>query len=106
MENQSKSARLIRRYKNRKLFDPVARKDVSARDIVQMVKEDMSFIVADTQTKEDVTTRVLAHVILTARPSSTAISTRIEQELIATIRAPRFEVLHRLRQIIKLFPRA
>ena len=56
--------RLIRRYENRKLYDASARRYVSIEDLARLVVEGEDVHVEDRRTGEDITTVVLAQVVL------------------------------------------
>jgi polyhydroxyalkanoate synthesis repressor PhaR len=55
--------KLIKRYDNRKLYDPEARRYVTLADIARLVGEGTELKVVDQKTGEDLTTLVLAQVI-------------------------------------------
>lgn len=70
--------RVIKKYKNRKLYDPVLSEYISNDDILQMVRSNTEFKVIQNETNENVTKTVL----LSALKSLTDIS---ENEIIAFI---------------------
>lgn len=74
--------RLIRRYGNRKLYDPAARRYVTAADLARMVGRGEDVRVESQATGEDVTTVVLAQVVLEALKRRTA---RIPREVLARL---------------------
>lgn len=74
--------RLIRRYGNRKLYDPAARRYVTAADLARMVGRGEDVRVESQATGEDVTTVVLAQVVLEALKKRTA---RIPREVLARL---------------------
>lgn len=56
--------RLIKRYDNRKLYDPAARRYVTMTDLARMIAHGEDVHVEDQKTGEDLTTVVLAQVVL------------------------------------------
>jgi polyhydroxyalkanoate synthesis repressor PhaR len=58
------SPRLIRRYGNRKLYDPGARRHATLDDIARMIAAGDEIEVVDQATGEDLTTLTLAQVLL------------------------------------------
>lgn len=56
--------RLIKRYDNRKLYDPSARRYVSIEDIARLITAGEDVFVQDQKSGEDITSVVLAQVIL------------------------------------------
>lgn len=74
--------RLIRRYGNRKLYDPAARRYVTAADLARMVGRGEEVRVESQATGEDVTSVVLAQVVLEAVKRRTA---RIPREVLARL---------------------
>lgn len=56
--------RLIKRYENRKLYDPAARRYVTLLDLAAMIGSGDEVHVVDQKSGEDLTTLVLAQVIL------------------------------------------
>src|SRR5262245_8331797 len=66
------SVRVIKRYGNRKLYDPQARAYVTLEDLARLIGEGHDVKVLDQQTDEDITTTVLAQVILEALKERTA----------------------------------
>ena len=57
------AARIIKRYKNRRLYDAEEKKTIKLEDLVELVKEEVDFKVVDTRTKKDVTLSVLTKVL-------------------------------------------
>jgi polyhydroxyalkanoate synthesis repressor PhaR len=68
----SGAERLIKRYENRKLYDPHARRYVTLEDLARMVTEGTEVKVVDQKTAEDITTHVLAQVALDGIKERTA----------------------------------
>ena len=58
------SPRAIRRYGNRKLYDPQARRYVTLEDVARVVAEGQDVEVVDQKTGEDLTNLTLAQVLL------------------------------------------
>lgn len=52
--------RIIKRYKNRRLYDTEEKKTIKIEDVVCLVKNDIDFKVIDNKSKKDITTKVLA----------------------------------------------
>jgi polyhydroxyalkanoate synthesis repressor PhaR len=63
---------LIKRYENRKLYDPAARKYVTLLDLGRLVADGGEIRVVDQKTGEDLTTLVLAQVVLEGVKERTA----------------------------------
>ena len=57
------STRIIKRYKNRRLYDSQEKKTIKLEDLAKLVKEDVDFKVVDSRTKKDVTLSVLTKVL-------------------------------------------
>jgi polyhydroxyalkanoate synthesis repressor PhaR len=57
------AARIIKRYKNRRLYDTEEKKTIKLEDLVELVKDEVDFKVVDTRTKKDVTLSVLTKVL-------------------------------------------
>jgi polyhydroxyalkanoate synthesis repressor PhaR len=57
------STRIIRRYKNRRLYDSEEKRTIKLEDLAKLVKEDVEFKVVDSRTKKDVTLSVLTKVL-------------------------------------------
>ncbi len=55
-------SRIIKRYKNRRLYDTIDKKTIKLEDVANLVKKDVSFEVIDNKTRKDVTISVLARV--------------------------------------------
>jgi polyhydroxyalkanoate synthesis repressor PhaR len=66
------AARVIKRYGNRKLYDPQAKAYVTLEDLARLIAEGHDVKVLDQQTDEDITTTVLAQVILEGLKERTA----------------------------------
>jgi polyhydroxyalkanoate synthesis repressor PhaR len=64
--------KLIKRYDNRKLYDPEARRYVTLGELGRLVAEGTELKVVDQKTGEDLTTLVLAQVILEGVKEKTA----------------------------------
>jgi len=54
--------RIIKRYKNRRLYDTFEKRTIKLEDVAQLVKKDVSFKVIDNKTGKDVTISVLSRV--------------------------------------------
>jgi polyhydroxyalkanoate synthesis repressor PhaR len=54
--------RVIKRYKNRRLYDTVEKKTIKLEDVAGLVKGNVSFEVIDNATGKDITVSVLARV--------------------------------------------
>jgi len=54
--------RVIKRYKNRRLYDTSEKKTIKLKDVAHLVKEDVSFKVIDNKTGKDVTISILSKV--------------------------------------------
>ena len=61
---RSGATRIIKRYENRKLYEAAARRYVTLEDLAQMIAEGGDLQVLDQKTGEDITTLVLAQVVL------------------------------------------
>jgi polyhydroxyalkanoate synthesis repressor PhaR len=57
------TTRIIKRYKNRRLYDSEEKKTIKLEDLAKLVKEDVDFKVVDSRTKKDVTLSVLTKVL-------------------------------------------
>jgi polyhydroxyalkanoate synthesis repressor PhaR len=66
------AAVVIKRYENRKLYDPQARAYVTLSDLARMVSDGADIHVVDQKTGEDLTTLVLAQVVLEGVKERTA----------------------------------
>ncbi|MGB7062010.1 MAG: polyhydroxyalkanoate synthesis regulator DNA-binding domain-containing protein [Candidatus Zixiibacteriota bacterium] len=55
-------SRVIKRYKNRRLYDTLEKKTIKLEDVANLVKKDVSFEVIDNKNRKDVTISVLARV--------------------------------------------
>lgn len=74
--------RLIRRYENRKLYDPEAARYVTLQDVGRVVAGGAEVRVLDQATGEDLTTVVLAQVVLEGLKQRTA---RIPRQVLARL---------------------
>jgi polyhydroxyalkanoate synthesis repressor PhaR len=63
---------LIKRYPNRKLYDPSARRYVTLQDLARLVADGAELRVVDQKSGEDLTTLVLAQVVLEGIKERTA----------------------------------
>jgi polyhydroxyalkanoate synthesis repressor PhaR len=61
---QGAHGRLIKRYENRKLYDPGSRRYVTLEDLARRVGAGEELQVLDQKSGEDITTQVLAQVVL------------------------------------------
>jgi polyhydroxyalkanoate synthesis repressor PhaR len=64
--------RVIKRYDNRKLYDPLAKRYVTLDGLARLIAAGQDVSVRDQKSGEDITTTVLAHVILEALKERTA----------------------------------
>jgi polyhydroxyalkanoate synthesis repressor PhaR len=55
-------SRIIKRYKNRRLYDTIDKKTIKLEDVANLVKKNVSFEVIDNKTRKDVTISVLGRV--------------------------------------------
>ncbi len=55
-------SRIIKRYKNRRLYDTLEKRTIKLKDVARLVKEDFNFKVIDNTTGKDVTISVLSRV--------------------------------------------
>jgi len=60
---ESETAKTIKRYPNRKLYDTETSRYVNLEDLAQMLREGMDFEVLDHKSGEDVTGMVLAQIL-------------------------------------------
>jgi polyhydroxyalkanoate synthesis repressor PhaR len=74
--------RLIRRYDNRKLYDPAGRRYVTVADLARMIGRGEELQVQDQRTGEDLTTLVLGQVVLEGLKQRTA---RIPRQVLARL---------------------
>lgn len=63
-ESQPAAVRQIRRYGNRKLYDPQARRYVTLDDLAALVSRGQEVCVVDQKTREDLTNPTLAQVLV------------------------------------------
>jgi len=71
-EETTSTARLIRRYSNRKLYDPRARCYVTLEDLARLVADGEDIRVVDQDSGDDLTSLVLAQVVLEGIKQRTA----------------------------------
>ena len=57
------STRIIKRYKNRRLYDSEEKKTIKLEDLAELVKKEVDFKVVDSETEKDVTLSVLTKVL-------------------------------------------
>ena len=76
--------RVIRRYDNRKLYDPAARRYVTVEDVAEMVSAGEDVKVVDQKSGEDLTNVILAQVLLDRLKDKTAVVPR--QVLVRLVR--------------------
>jgi polyhydroxyalkanoate synthesis repressor PhaR len=76
------SERLIKRYDNRKLYDPAARRYVTLTGLARLVARGEDVRVVDQRTGEDLTTTVLAQLLLEGVKERTA---RIPRQVLARL---------------------
>ena len=74
--------RLIKRYDNRKLYDPAGRRYVTVGDLARMIARGEELRVQDQRTGEDLTTLVLGQVVLESLKQRTA---RIPRQVLARL---------------------
>jgi polyhydroxyalkanoate synthesis repressor PhaR len=55
--------RIIKRYRNRRLYDTLQKKTIKLQDLARLVKEGVSFEVIDNATGKDVTISVLSRIL-------------------------------------------
>ena len=79
---QAAGERLVKRYANRKLYDPAAKRYVTLDDLARTVTEGGDVKVMDQETGEDITSVVLAQVILEGLKERTA---RIPRQVLTRI---------------------
>ena len=58
--------RVIKRYKNRRLYDTLEKRTVKLEDVALLVKKDVGFRVVDNATRKDVTISVLSRILADA----------------------------------------
>jgi polyhydroxyalkanoate synthesis repressor PhaR len=84
MERRAAEERLIRRYDNRKLYDPAARRYVTLDDVAAAVAAGEDVRIVDQKSGDDLTNVVLAQVLLDRLKDRTAVVPR--QVLVRLIR--------------------
>jgi polyhydroxyalkanoate synthesis repressor PhaR len=57
-------ARVIKRYENRKLYDPAASSYVSLEDLARLIREGEEVKVVDNATGEDITAQTLTRIVM------------------------------------------
>jgi polyhydroxyalkanoate synthesis repressor PhaR len=57
------STRIIKRYKNRRLYDSEEKKTIKLEDLAELVKKGVDFKIVDSETEKDVTLSVLTKVL-------------------------------------------
>ena len=57
------TTRIIKRYKNRRLYDSEEKKTIKLQDLAELVKKNVDFKIVDSGTKKDVTLSVLTKVL-------------------------------------------
>jgi polyhydroxyalkanoate synthesis repressor PhaR len=57
------STRIIKRYRNRRLYDTQEKKTVKLEDLAELVKKEVDFKIVDSRTEKDVTLSVLTKVL-------------------------------------------
>lgn len=72
MQDKGAGERVIKRYDNRKLYDPETRRYVTLNDLAALIASGMEVKVLDQRTGEDLTATVLAQVILEGIKDETA----------------------------------
>ncbi len=82
MKAEAPAARVVKRYGNRKLYDPSTKAYVTLEGLARLVAEGEDVKVLDQQTGEDITTTVLAQVILEGLKERTA---RIPQQVLVRL---------------------
>jgi polyhydroxyalkanoate synthesis repressor PhaR len=75
--------RIIKRYKNRRLYDTHEKKTIKLEHLVELVKNDVEFKVIDNATEKDITFSTLGHV-LSQEMKEWKNSAKIVKELILT----------------------
>jgi polyhydroxyalkanoate synthesis repressor PhaR len=76
-------AYLLKRYTNRKLYDPQESRYVTLDEVAEMIRRGQEIVVTDVATGEDLTSVVLAQIIVeTERQHRTALPTAFLHQLI------------------------
>jgi polyhydroxyalkanoate synthesis repressor PhaR len=76
-------AYMLKRYANRKLYDPQKSRYVTLDEVAEMIRSGQEIVVTDVATGEDLTSVVLAQIIVeTARQHRTALPTAFLHQLI------------------------
>ncbi len=76
--------KIIKRYKNRKLYDTGSSSYITLHDIGSMVKEGLDVLVLDSQTGEDLTQVILAQVLLGEEKKVAKMPRALLQEIMAS----------------------
>ena len=76
---------LIKKYPNRRLYTPATSTYIVLDDIVDLIKSDVAFVIADTKTGEDITRSILNQIIFEQeiKPSDFHFSLDVQKQLIA-----------------------
>ncbi len=64
---------LIKRYRNRKLYDTAGKKYITLQDIAEMIPENNDIRVIDNDSGEDITRHILTQIILRQEAPGTAV---------------------------------
>ncbi len=78
--------RIIKRYKNRRLYDAIQRKTIKLKDVADLIRKDINFQVIDSRSGKDVTISVLSRVLshsLSERKKNLKETTKLVRLLIA-----------------------
>ena len=76
-------AYVIKRYSNRKLYDPQASRYVTLEELADMIRAGREIAVTDSATAEDITSVILTQILLeTARQHQTALPTGFLHQLV------------------------
>lgn len=97
--------RVIKKYPNRRLYDPAGKRYVSLADIREMITAGLEVTVVDRLTSEDITRSVLLQVISAQERDGVCMLTR--EFLLQLIRGqnmgPRSQVANYLERCLELF---
>lgn len=77
-----KEPKIIKRYSNRKLYDTIESKYVTLNDISEMIRNGVDVKIIDNQSSKDITSAILAHVLLNEEKSRSKLSIGTLKELI------------------------
>ena len=76
-------ARIIKRYDNRKLYDPTASSYVSLEDLARLIRQGEEIQVLDNATGEDITSQTLARIITEeGRQGHTPVPSEVLHEMV------------------------